>query len=496
MQIAQLAEGACLGASDAAAVRLLASGGLGEGIRQVVAAREIIAAMRVAAPAGQARPDDSAISELRSLTAELITARPGALAEAERFQATSLRSVPLHCADIEDWLTGRTILVTGGTGCIGSALMPLLDKAVPGRLVSVSRGCARGWPRLSRAEYRHADVADPAAMAEVFADIRPDVVFHLAAQRDPGRSEIAVVETVRTNVLGTRNVAELAARCGVPDVICATSGKALRPYSQAVYTATKRLAEWLLARAAASCNSTYSAVRFTHVVDNSIVHRRMRDWAAAADGVLRLHEPDTMFYAQSALESAQLMIYAGLHARRGVLRTYAIGDLGWPVSLLDLALGTLRQAGTVRPVYFSGHDPGYEAAPFPGLYDPATAGGVSPLLNGFEALAVEQDADCGVDSCPALLKPALVPAESLTRLEQACLNATATDTGSDVAAVRAALDELAWLVFDAALAAVAGPPLIRAIRRAESHPGSLSSEHARMLDAMRQHAGSGMLATS
>jgi nucleoside-diphosphate-sugar epimerase len=465
----------------------------------VVAAQHIIAAMQTAAPQGLERPDDRALGDLCALTADLISARPAALAEAERFQATSLRSVPLHCADVEDWLAGRSILVTGGTGCIGAALLPLLEKAVPRRLVSVSRGVARDWPRLSQAEYLHADVADATALAEVFAEVRPDVVFHLAAQRDPGGAERAVVETVASNVLGTRNVAAMAARHGVPDVICATSGKALRPYSQAVYTATKRLAEWLLARAAASGEASYSAVRFTHVVDNSIVHRRLRASAAAPDGVLRLHDADTMFYAQSALESAQLMIYAGMHGRPAAIRTYAISDLGWPVSLLDLALGTLRQASSTRPVYFSGHDPGYEAAPFPGLYDPVTAGGVSPLFNGFEALQADQDAAAGVDSCPALLKPGQVADEHLAQLELACAGARTgagnwSRAGRDVDAVRAALDELSWQVFDATLAAVPRPALVRAVRQAESHPGDLSSEHIRMLETMRQRAGSGSFA--
>lgn len=462
----------------------------------MVVAQHIIAALKAAAPPGRSRPDDSAIGELCSLTADLIAAMPTALAEAERFRATSLRSVPLHCAEVEDWLSGRSILVTGGTGCIGAALLPLLEKAVPRRLVSVSRGTTHDWPRLSQAEYRHADIADAAALAEVFAEVRPDVVFHLAAQRDPGRAERAVVETVRSNVLGTRNVADLAARYGVPDVICATSGKALRPYSQALYTATKRVAEWLLARAAASGQASYSAVRFTHVVDNSIVHKRLRDWAVAPDGVLRLHDADTMFYAQSALESAQLMIYAGLHGRAAAVRTYAISDLGWPVSLLDLALGTLRQASSTRPVYFSGHDPGYEAAPFPGLYDPLTAGGVSPLFNGFEALEAEQDTDCGVDSCGAVLKPGRVADQHLARLEEACTGPGGRSCASpDVAVVRGVLDELSWQVFEATLAAVPRPALARAVRQAASHPGDLSSEHVRMLDAMRRHAGSDSFAS-
>lgn len=448
--------------------------------------------MQAAAPAGQSQPDRAAVAVLRSLTADLIAARPGAVAEAERFQATSLRSIPGAGPGLEDWLADRTILVTGGTGCIGSALLALLTRAGPRRLVSVSRGVTDGWPRLPHTEYRHADIADAAALADVFADTGPDVVFHLAGQRDPGRAERAVAETVRVNVFGTRNVAELAAEHGVTEVICASSGKALRPYSESVYTATKRIAECLLAQCAARGVGRYSSVRFTHVVDNSIVHRRIRQWAAARDGVLRLHDPETMFYAQSARESAQLMLYAGLHARPGVLRSYAVRDLGWPVSLLDLAIGTLCRVGSIQPIYFSGHDPGYEVAPFPGLYDPHTAGDVSPLFNGLEALHAEQDPDHGVDACTVSLELSRVPDEHLLRLEQACWTATTTEHTGLAAdrtdAVRAALDELSWAVFSAALAAAPKAALLRAIRLTEPHAGELSCEHARMLEAIRRHA--------
>ena len=69
-------------------------------------------------------------------------------------------------------------------------------------------------------------------------------------------------------------------------------------------------------------------------------------------------------------------------------RVHAITDLGWPVSLIDLALAVLASTGTSTPIYFSGYDQGYEEVPFPGLYDPMTAGDVSPLLNAFEAAAV------------------------------------------------------------------------------------------------------------
>ena len=173
-------------------------------------------------------------------------------------------------------------------------------------------------------------------------------------------------------------------------MVCASTGKALRPFSPDIYTASKRVAEWVAFGFAASGALSVSAVRFTHVVDNSIIHQRLQDWAASS-AVIRLHSPQIAFYVQSAVESAQLLMLAALDqgpARPGRLPIRAIADLGWPVSLLDLTLGVLAARDSGAPVYLSGYDPGYEEVPFPGLYDPATAGDLSPLLNAFEAAAV------------------------------------------------------------------------------------------------------------
>ena len=91
-----------------------------------------------------------------------------------------------------------------------------------------------------------------------------------------------------------------------------------------------------------------SAARFTHVVDNSIIYRRLRAWADAEAGTIRLHSPDIAFYVQSALESAQLLLLALTGAERGEFRVLAITDLGWPVTLLDLALGVLAASAASR----------------------------------------------------------------------------------------------------------------------------------------------------
>jgi nucleoside-diphosphate-sugar epimerase len=442
---------------------------------------EIISAMCAVAPAG--RPDlaEPERRELRDLTAELNAAMPGAGAEVARFEDIRNRSVAVSGTELKAWLDGKTVLVTGGTGCIGSTLLAQIADCGAARLVSVSRGQSEAWSRRDEVEYLRADIANRAGLAAVFNSIRPDLVFHVAAQRNPGLAEREVHRTIGTNVLGTSNVVEACAEFGVAELVAASTGKALRPYSREVYTASKRCAEWLLARAAARTGMRVSASRFTHLVDNSIVRDRLLRWARA--GVIRLHDPQTLFYAQSALESAQLMLCAGLRSRAGVLRVSAISDLGWPVSLLDLAVGTLQQEGSDSPVYFSGYDPGYESVPFPGLYDPATAGDVSPLLSAFEAAGAEHDQALGIDTMTLAFALDQVPEQLLTSLGRACNDA-------DAVPIRAALDVLAWELFDATLAALPRAALSRAAARAEPYAGELSCDHTRMLAGMRKYAGS------
>jgi nucleoside-diphosphate-sugar epimerase len=441
---------------------------------------EIISAMREAAPPGQHQLDGRVLGELRSLTQALIAARPDAGEEYARFLALGRRGIAVPGAELAEWLGGATVLVTGGTGCIGSALMAQIARLRPARLVSVSRGLNNGWPRPDGAEYTHADIRDASALNAVFAEVRPDAVFHLAAQRDPGLAECEVHRTVTTNVIGTRNVIAASEETGVSRLVFASTGKALRPYSREVYTASKRAAEWLMADAARRGEVTCAAARFTHVIDNSIIHQRLLGWCGG--GVIRLHAAGILFYAQSALESAQLLLTAGLSVRSEELWAHAITDLGWPVSLLDLALGVVARTGSEAPVYFSGYDPGYESKPFPGLYDPLTAGEVSPLLSAFEAVHVQQVPGRVTDAFPLQFAPGDQLAASLLAVQDAC-------AAGDDAAVRAALDVLSWWLLDAMLQRVPREALTRVAALTARFEDELSPTYGRILAAVRRYGG-------
>lgn len=443
---------------------------------------EIIASMRAVAPPGQRRLDDAVLAELRELTPALITARTGAAEEHARFLAIAERGLCLPEAELAGRLRDATVLVTGGTGCIGSTLMAQLAARRPGRLVSVSRDVTGDWPRQPTAEYRYADVRDRVAIEALIKEFRPDLVFHVAAQRDPGLAEIEVHRTVSTNVLGTRTVLSAAAEAGVPQVVCASTGKALRPFSPDMYTASKRAAEWVASGIAADSDMLISAGRFTHVLDNSIIYQRLLSWANEAAEVIRLHSPDIAFYVQSALESAQLLLLACLGAERPEFRVFAISDLGWPVSLMDLALDVLARSGSPTPVYISGYDQGYEEIPFPGLYDPMTAGDVSPLLNAFEAGAVVGSPCPMVDVFRVDMASEPRAVKLLASLADVC------DRTQDPATVRGALNELSWSMLDCTLRAAPRQALMRSAAMAQRHNASLGADHRRILEAIEDHA--------
>jgi hypothetical protein len=304
----------------------------------------------------------------------------------------------------------------------------------------------------------------------------------VAAQRSPALAEIEVHRTVTTNVLGSRNVLAAAAAAGVPQVVCASTGKALRPYSPETYTASKRAAEWIGASAAASGDMLVSACRFTHVLDNSIVYDRLLDWAADEEAVVRLHSASIAFYVQSALESAQLLLLAFAGATRGEFRVHAITDLGWPLNLIDVALGVLESKKSRTPVYISGYDPGYEEVSFPGLYDPATAGDVSPLLNAFETAALTSSPCPMIDAFRLDMTQDTVGQKLLAALEAVC------GRTENQVQVKAALDELSWSLLDATLSAAPQAVLDRSAKLIFRHEESMTPVHRRVTEAIKAHA--------
>ena len=285
-------------------------------------------------------------------------------------------------------LAGKRVLVTGGTGCIGTELLRQLARLGCRELACLAN---RSGPEVEGVRYWRGDIRDIGPlMARGW-----DAVFHTAAQRDPGLAERQQRLTITTNVFGMAAALASAERHGVERFVYASTGKALRPFSPDTYTATKRVAECLLAQ---STIPRRSGARFTHVVDNSIIHERLLRWARAGEPI-RLHADGIIFYAQSAIESAQLLIGAAEHAGTGAAEIHAIRDLGIPVDLTEMTAEMIHDLGSSSLIQVVGYDSGYEETPFPGLYDPDTAFDHSPLINAFEADTAHQPYEA-VDAFP------------------------------------------------------------------------------------------------
>jgi hypothetical protein len=435
--------------------------------------------MRAAALPGQSHLDPATIAALQALTAELLEAVPDARAELNRFTAASGRGLKVDADAIAAVVAGKNVLVTGGTGCIGSRLLHELRAYEPRHLVSVSRGeTAPG--RIDRSvQYLLADVADRDALAQVIKRSEAQVIFHAAAQRSPELAEIEVERTVRTNVIGTKNLIDVCSASDVEMIVYASSGKALRPYTNDVYAATKRMGEWLVASRGRSTLRRGFA-RFTHVVDNSLILGKIEAWRASG-GVVELHGSQISFFIQSARESAELLLATAAEAAEmGDVPLLAIRNLEAPTDLTALALGVIAASEPLPPIYFSGFKSGYENAPYAGLYLPETSVDVSRLLNAFEA-RIAGPAPSAPDVDMVVSPPyatANATAGKLADLESAC-----TD-GSD-AGVRSTLDALLRELLDRYLELQPRELLDRIVEFTTPWRQTMDTEHLLADDAVR-----------
>lgn len=303
--------------------------------------------------------------------------------------------------DDESFGTWETVVVTGGSGCVGTALLRLLRRMGVHRIVSIAHLEPTRKRVVPGVEYIHADITDAETIEALLCAIRPDLVLHLAGIRDPGMAERRVVDAVRSNVLGTEFVAQSAQRAGVPVTVAASTGKAMRLFTSDIYASSKQLLEYQMARAAETGTMRTGCARFTHIVDNSLIYDKMQRWATTGKPI-RLHGPNVDLFVQSAREASQLLMLAARVAREndGPSRVQAITDLGWPpVDLLGLAMDVIEETGSSSPIISIGFPAGYEEMPYPGTTDPRTAGDHSPLFNCLEAaMAMASPAVGGVPS--------------------------------------------------------------------------------------------------
>jgi nucleoside-diphosphate-sugar epimerase len=333
----------------------------------------------------------SALHALRNATAELIHCCEKTRSLYDHpFSDVLLRRLPLHRIGITDAIEGKVILVTGAEGCVGSALIQRLRQFKPHCIIGVDKArCCNGSPAGQvifgdHAVYYAADVCDLSILREIFCEQRPEVVFHLAAQRNPGLAEHRVWETVRTNVIGTRNVIRVCEDSQVKVCVFSSTGKASRYYTREVYAATKKLAEWQLAMAAKGSDVNYGIVRFTHILENSLVQQEFERCVSERRPV-GVHGPGRIVVAQNVNEATGLLLNSVALAKRSNPVLAVVRDLGWPVETLELALHQIKRGGAPLPLYIKGVPRGYEEGFFRGQVDWRFKNDVHLLLNVLES---------------------------------------------------------------------------------------------------------------
>ena len=299
---------------------------------------------------GQILDDKVSIRNLRDVNYEDLLGRP---------------PVRLDTAGIQNYLSGRRIMVTGAGGSIGSELCRQLVRFDPGRLILVDAGEANLYS--IQMELRHelkfdsflailASVQNRDLMENVFRSHHPNVVFHAAAYKHVPLLERNPWEAVFNNVLGSQVVMALAEKYDTENLVLVSTDKAVRPTS--VMGTTKRLAELIL-QSMQNGRTRFMAVRFGNVLASSgsvvpLFRRQIEN-----GGPVTVTHPDVTRYFMTIPEAAQLILQAGALGKGGEI---FVLEMGTPVKIIDMASDLIRLSGKIPgkdiDIVFTGLRPG------------------------------------------------------------------------------------------------------------------------------------------
>ncbi len=281
--------------------------------------------------------------------------------------------IALDEAGLHGLLGNRTVLVTGAGGSIGAELCRQITRFAPQRLVLLeqaeyalyrigqefSSGPLAG--AVQDVRYVIGDVKDAAWLATVFAEYRPDVVFHAAAYKHVPLLESANAwQAVRNNVLGTLNTARAAMASGASEFVLISTDKAVNPAN--VMGASKRLAEMVCQTLQAQSTTRFVMVRFGNVLGSSGSVVPLFREQIARGGPVTVTHPDIIRYFMLIPEATQLVLQAGLLAyRENEGGKIFVLDMGDPVKITDLARDMIRLSGFSEEeirIEFTGLRPG------------------------------------------------------------------------------------------------------------------------------------------
>jgi nucleoside-diphosphate-sugar epimerase len=331
--------------------------------------------------------DNNSYEELTLLTQELIQIydSQGRLS-VDPFDSTRSRRLSQPFDKLNAVLKSSTCLVTGGLGCVGSNLVNELLRFDVKRIVILDKNTNSPYhveedPCITIV---YGDIRDTEIVHDTFTKYRPDFVFHAAAQRDPGYAESHIEETVTTNVVGTLNIVKACEYTGsVKQCIFSSTGKASRYFTEEVYAGTKKICENILDFYSKEGRVTYGMVRFTHMLDNSLMNDQILQ-ASLHGNYVGVHSPGKYVTAQNKKEAASLLLNALLYSTKGQSNFLLVRNLEWPVESLEMALYYIKKSGRNIPVVFIGNPIGYTEKFFRGQMDWSNPCELNLLINVYE----------------------------------------------------------------------------------------------------------------
>lgn len=257
--------------------------------------------------------------------------------------------IKVNMDEIMGYVSGKTVLVTGGGGSIGSELCRQIAAHRPKQLIifdiyennayAIQQELKRTLPDLNL-EVLIGSVRDRKRVDLVFDTYKPQLVYHAAAHKHVPLMEDSPNESIKNNVFGTRNVAAAADAHGVESFILISTDKAVNPTN--IMGASKRICEMIVCNFAATSKTKFACVRFGNVLgSNGSVIPLFRQQIENGGPVTVTHK-DIIRYFMTIPEAVSLVLQAGSYAKRGEIFVLDMGD---PVRIDDMARNMIRLSG-------------------------------------------------------------------------------------------------------------------------------------------------------
>ena len=279
--------------------------------------------------------------------------------------------IKVNSEEIAGFLKGKTILVTGGGGSIGSEICRQVASHEPKKLIifdiyennayDIEQELRRSRPDLDF-DTIIGSVRNTSRIESVMAEYRPDIVFHAAAHKHVPLMEMSPNEAIKNNVMGTLNVARAARNYGVGRFVLISTDKAVNPTN--IMGASKRLCEMIIQAESRKCraegdNTIFSAVRFGNVLGSNGSVIPLFKKQIAEGGPVTVTDPNIIRYFMTIPEAVSLVLQAGCYAKGGEI---FILDMGKPVRIDDMARNLIRLSGYQPdvdiPIVYTGLRPG------------------------------------------------------------------------------------------------------------------------------------------